>query len=304
VRLSGRLTVTAPGIERWAEFLGGELIQAGGRPEVPGEDPIDLLLTMPEGEFRIEQRQLDAAQLRALEDGLPVAAVAAPTAPSESPDEAPAHLPGGLVARLDVRGQSVTIQTEAENRPDFTVTTLITRGGQVLRKIESAWPNPLQRRSDQTAAEAQVRRQHERVTGSVRDLAQEAPAAAQGTPAAVDGALLAWAMSFVAEQARDVLGAVMTVALLRRTHRQLLRDHDSLRALRVGPDGRVTVERERAALPASGVAAVAAWVTAFLGEAGALAEKAGRIKVRLATRMMEADLEKIGFYAALAAADL
>jgi hypothetical protein len=67
----------------------------------------------------------------------------------------------------------------------------------------------------------------------------------------------------------------------------------------VGPDGRVTVEHERAALSTAAVAASAAWVTAFLGEAGTMAEKAGRIKVRQATRMMEADLEKIGFYAAL-----
>lgn len=294
VRLSGRLTVTAPGIERWAEFLGGELVKAGGHPDVPGEEAIDLLLTIASGEYKIEQRRLDAAQLKAVEDGqaLPLSVDGEAPAP-----EGPAHLPGGLLTRMDVRGQSITIQTEAENRPDFAVTTIITRAGQVLRKIESGWPHPLQRRDDQAAAESHLRRQHERVSATVRELEANPPGTAN--PATVDGALLAWAVSFVAEQARDLLGSVMTVALLRRTHKRLLREHETLRALRVGPDGRVSIERERATLPASGVAAVAAWVSAFLVEAGALVEKAGRIRVRLATRMMEADLERVGFYAAL-----
>jgi len=61
----------------------------------------------------------------------------------------------------------------------------------------------------------------------------------------------------------------------------------------------VSIERERATLPAAGVAAVAAWVNSFLAEAGTLVDKAGRIRVRLATRMMETDLDKLGFYAAL-----
>jgi len=296
VRLSGRLSVHAPGIERWAEFLGGELIRAGGTPDVQGEEPIDLLLGLAVGSYKIEQRRLDPAALKALETGLPAPRVE--VAPDADLGGGPAHLPGGLLTRLEVRGHSVTIQTEAENKPDFMVTTLITRAGQVLRKFESVWPHPLQRRDDQAAAEAHVRRQHERVAATVRDLAQDAPPAT--APAStVDGALLAWAMSFVAEQARDLLGSVMTVAVLRRTHRQASKDHDVLRALKLGADGRVVVERERAALPSEAVVAVATWLAAFLEEAAGLVEKVGRIRVRPATRMMEADLERIGFYAAL-----
>jgi CheY-like chemotaxis protein len=301
VRLSGRLTVRAAGVERWAEFLGGELVQAGGGPEVAGEEPIDLLLAMTAGDYRVDQHRLDASQLQALAQGQPMS-LSAPDA--EASAEGPAQLPGGLLARLAVRGEDVTIQTEAENRPDFTITTLIARHGQVLRKIESAWPHPLQRRGDQAAAETQVHRQHERVAASVRELATAPPrpAPTPGGAAAVDGALLAWAVSFVVEQARDLLGSVMTVAVLRRTHKRLQRDREPLRAFKVGADGRVSVERGREALAGSAVVAAAAWVEAFLAEATTLVERAGRIRVRQATRMMEADLEKIGFYAALGAA--
>lgn len=294
VRLSGRLSITSPSCERWAEFLGGELVEARSKPEVAGEDPIDLLLSMTQGTYRIEQHRLDAAELRAVEkDHADVDDEDAAPSP-----EGPAHVPGGLLTKLDVRGVAVTIQTEAENRPDFAVTTVITRKGQVIRKIESAWPHPLQRRGDQAAAEAQVRRQHERVVATVGDLAVQVPAPAGGA-APVDGALLAWATTFVVEQARDLLGSVMTVAILRRTLNRLIREHETLRAFRVSADGRVVVDRERAVLSGAAVPAVAAWVSAFLSEAGALAEKAGKIKVRQATRMMEADLERIGFYAAL-----
>jgi hypothetical protein len=203
-----------------------------------------------------------------------------------------------------VRGQDVEIQTEAENRPNFTVTTILTRAGQVIRKIESAWPHPLQRKSDEEAARIQAERQHERVVATVRELGHEgATAAAARAPdaaaASVDGALLAWAVSFVAEQARDMLGSVMTTTLLRRTYTRLVRERDVLKAFRIAADGRVSVDAARALLPEAAVAAAAAWVTALLAESGAMIARAGKIKVRQATRMMEADLEKVGFYQAL-----
>ncbi|HLA76466.1 MAG TPA: response regulator transcription factor [Vicinamibacteria bacterium] len=296
VRLSGRLTVTAPGVERWADFLGGELLAAGSQPGTEGDDAIEGLLSMTAGGYRIEQRRLDPGALPNFEGG--GSGLAEDPAVGLPSPEGPAHLPGGLLSKLAVRGAPVTIQTEAENRPDFMVTTLVARSGQVIRKIESSWPHPLQRRADQAAAEAQVRRQHERVAATVGELASEPPAPAGG-PATTDGALLAWAVSFIAEQTRDLLGSVMTTALLRRTWTRLARKHESLRSLRVVADGRVLVNHEQAALPGPAVPAVAEWVASFLTEAGALAEKAGKVRIRQATRMMEADLERIGFYAAL-----
>lgn len=289
-RLTGRLTLRAPGVERWADFRGGELTAAGGTQAADADDALDLLLAMSDGTYRIEQRRLDAAALEQ----------ATRARPDERPSEAVAEVgavrvPGGRLAKLLVRGAAIEVQTEAENRPHFAVTTVIARGGQVLRRVESAWSHPLQRREDEEGARAQVERQHERVLAALRDLGGAAP------QAAVDGALLGWALSFVAEQARELLGSVMTVALLRRTHAQAQREHETLRAFRISSDGRVSLPAQRAALPAAAVAAVAAWTSAFLAEAGALVEKAGRLKVRQATRLMEAELERLGFYAALVA---
>jgi hypothetical protein len=113
----------------------------------------------------------------------------------------------------------------------------------------------------------------------------------------VDASLLAWALSFVAEQARDHLGAVMEGALLRRSLRETARQHPVLRAFRVSDDGRVTVGDAAAAAGPEAVPAVAAWTRAFLESAAAQVD---RVRcVRGVTRMMEADLERCGYYAAL-----
>jgi hypothetical protein len=182
------------------------------------------------------------------------------------------------------------VQTEAENKPNFTVTTVVASSGKVVRKIENAWQHPLQRRDDLDLARSQIDRQHERVVATLNHLAAPKPEAA-----AADGGLMAWAATFLAEQVRDHAGAVMTGALLRRTHRELLARHPALRAWRVSEDGRVSF----AGGSAADVEAVACWVAAFLREGGQLVPKLAGLKVRASTHMMEAELEKAGFYAAL-----
>jgi hypothetical protein len=203
---------------------------------------------------------------------------------------------------IRVRGQDIQVQTEGENRPEFTVTTVVARGGQVMRKVQSAWHHPFKRREDQEVARSQIDRQHERVVAMLQGLSAEstpvpvptAPAAALG----VDPSLLAWAISFVAEQVRDHLGAVMTLAMLRGSMRRASRNRPALRSFRVAEDGRVVPATSEAALPAAAVEAVAAWTADLLSSAGEVVERAGAIRLRQATRMMEAELERIGFYAA------
>ena len=129
-------------------------------------------------------------------------------------------VPAGRLSMIRVRGQDIQVQTEGENRPEFTVTTVVARDGQVMRKMQSAWHHPFKRREDQEVARTQIDRQHDRVVAMLQGLAAEAaPVPVPTAPAAalgVDPSLLAWALSFVAEQVRDHLGAVMTLALLRR----------------------------------------------------------------------------------------
>jgi CheY-like chemotaxis protein len=301
--LTGRLTVSARGQERWAEFLGGEVVRAGTTPEEVDVDPLDALLAMQTGSYRIEQRRLDR---RAIEDALaqhrgePPDDVAAPVpvpAQGGEPGEVPS-LPEGRLSRVTVRGQEVQVQTEASNRPLFTVTTILARDGQVLRKIESAWHHALKRREDVELARAQIERQHERVVSTLRELGREAPRADAGADA-IDPSLLAWALSFVSEQVRHHLGAVMAVAILRRTHRSLAREQPVLKSFRVAEDGRVqVVDGEHGPLPPAAVIAVAAWTAAFIHAAAELVERVRALRLRAVTRMMEAELERVGFYGA------
>jgi hypothetical protein len=164
---------------------------------------------------------------------------------------------------IRVRGQDIQVQTEGENRPEFTVTTVVARDGQVMRKVQSAWHHPFKRREDQEVARTQIDRQHDRVVAMLQGLSVEvggpvpvptAPAAALG----VDPSLLAWAISFVAEQVRDHLGAVMTLAQLRGSLRRAARSRPALRAFRVAEDGRVVPATSEASLSAPAVEAVAA----------------------------------------------
>lgn len=294
-RLSGRLTVRSGNETRWADFLGGELVLAGGAPEVAGEDPLDVLLGMESGMYRIEQRRLDAEALRrsetkAVEDRPPD--VASGVAP----------IPQGRLSMIRVRGQDIQVQTEGENRPEFTVTTVVARGGQVMRKVQSAWHHPFKRREDHDVARGQIDRQHDRVLAMLQGLAAEAaPVPVPTAPAAalgVDPSLLAWALSFVAEQVRDHLGAVMTLALLRASFKRVASRRPAVRSFRVAEDGRVVPAEAEELLPPAAVEAVAAWTADFLSAAGEVVDTAGAIRLRQATRMMEAELEKVGFYAA------
>ena len=212
-------------------------------------------------------------------------------------------IPAGRLSMIRVRGQDIQVQTEGENRPEFTVTTVVARDGQVMRKVQSAWHHPFKRREDQEVARTQIDRQHDRVVAMLQGLTVEAaPVPVPTAPAAalgVDPSLLAWAISFVAEQVRDHLGAVMTLALLRGSLRRAARSRPALRSFRVAEDGRVVPATARGArCRAAAVEAVAAWTADFLSSAGEIVDRAGGIRLRQATRMMEAELERIGFYAA------
>lgn len=295
-RLTGRLTVSSESHRRWADFLGGELVKAGELPAENGVDPLDALLAMDSGAYRIEQRGLDPAAMKEAE-----ASARPSSVPREEPAPTPSAglpIPAGCLDRVNVRGEAIAIETEGRNRPDFTVTTVVMRSGQVLRKIESAWQHPLNRREDLGLARAQIVRQHDRVVAELSDL--EAPVAAPAAGGAVEASLLAWALSFVAEQARHHLGAVMTVALLRKTLRAAQKDRAVLRSFRVSEDGRITPDREvPPQLPAEAVPAVAGWTAAFLRAASEIVAKVGHVRVRAVTHMLEGELDKCGFYAAL-----
>jgi hypothetical protein len=281
------------------------VVRAGTTPDEPDVDALDALLAMQDGAYRIEQRRLDrqgvedalAQRREEPRDDAPVEPVPPAAADDDDLDPLPS-LPEGRLSRVVVRGHEVQVQTEAANRPLFTVTTILARDGQVLRKIESAWHHALKRREDVELARAQIERQHERVVATLRELGREAPRPSDAGAETVDPSLLAWALSFVSEQVRHHLGAVMAVALLRRTHRALAREQPVLRSFRVAEDGRVQLDGEPGALPPTVVAAVAGWTASFINSAAELVERVRALRLRTVTRMMETELERVGFYAA------
>ena len=117
--------------------------------------------------------------------------------------------------------------------------------------------------------------------------AAEAPAPA----AAVDGAPLAAALGALAAAIEVHLDATATRALLRST-----RPAELAVAFRTGKEAPVVCSGE---VPGSAVAAAAAWSQALLRDAATLSPKAARINLRQATLAHAADLERLGYYAAL-----
>jgi CheY-like chemotaxis protein len=291
-RLTGQLTVEGPEARHWAEFSGGELVRAGRDPEQTGVDPLDALLSIQSGAYRIEQRRIDLGALPG----------------AHALDEAPAevkgrgvHLPGGRLSMVESRNGNLQIQTEGENRPNFTVTTVIVRGGQVLRRIEAAWQHPLQRRNDEAIAKQQIDQQHDRVVGSLRDLALEGAPRREGAPKerGVDGRLLAWATERIAERTAESLGSVAAVALLRRTHKQALGADSTLGDFTIEDSGELRFTREDGLrVTRETMMALAGWLRGFLREASEMRNDAGKLDVREATHSAGDDLERAGFYEA------
>jgi DNA-binding response OmpR family regulator len=293
-RLTGRLSVDSSGRRFWGDFQGGELQRCGVEPEEKEADALDVLLAVTQGSYRIEQQPMDAAALRELESRVGAARAEGGRAAREGPPP----LPGGRLSMVEVEGQKLQIQTEGENRPNFAVTTVVVRDGQVIRRIESSWQHSLHEAHELELAKSQIDDQHERVVAGLREGQRPRPAPAPA-PEGVELSLLAWAQSFLAEQALTHLGVAPTVTLLKRTRRRLACQKPVLLHFRVADNGRVRPETpspER--LPAGAVTTVAEWAAAFLGEAAAAAPRLRGLPVRSVTRMIERELEKVGFYTA------
>ena len=302
--LTGRLRLEHGEEVRWLEFVGGELVRGGATPEQPGADPLELLLVTEGGAYWIEPRPVDAEGLRRGE----------PRRSDRWRIEGRPPIPVGRFSILETDVGVVQIHTEASNEPCFNVSTVVARSGQGLRKIESAWPHPLSRDSDLALARAQIDDQHDRITALVREMGPEmgprrAVWAFEGK--GVEGHLLAWAISFVAEQVQCEIGRLTTVALLRRSLKRLARRDGTLAYFRVETSGRVVIDEPSSAvrstlagrrLPPGAVAGVARWTASFLADAADHTDAAAALSVPYVTRMMKSELGALGFYEAFASA--
>jgi CheY-like chemotaxis protein len=307
-RLSGRLTVESAGRTASVEFHGGELMHPDGRE---ASDALDALLELREGSYRIEQQPLDLRHLSALESagGTAAAGEERPPAPVEA-HPAPPPLPAGRLSKVEARGEEFQIQTEVANRPNFTITTIVSRSGKVVRKVETGWPHALDRADDVASARSQMEAQHERVAAKIREVASRetpVPARSEGPApvpheATVDAALLAWAMYFLVEQVWTHVGTTVTGSLLHRSHQRLLPSRPLLGRFRITEEAQVAPDGTSPVLPAEAVAAVGDWAADFLAEAERVSWEISNLNIHQATRIMEPALQKVGFYTAFEAA--
>jgi hypothetical protein len=210
----------------------------------------------------------------------------------------------GRFTRVESRGRSFIVLTEAVAQPKFTVTTVITEKGVPLRKIESALPHPLAREEDRETVRRQLDLQHDDTLRRLDDLVLDsAPRRVvwSDQSRSVEAGVLAWAMSAVAQLAETEAGTDETARQLRLTREAALVEEEALRAFYVTPFARVVVDPQHAGrVPRRAVRAVAGWCAAFA--TAALQAGAEEIvePVRQATRRYSLELERMGFYDRLA----
>jgi CheY-like chemotaxis protein len=206
----------------------------------------------------------------------------------------------GRFTRVESRGRSFVVLTEAVPQPKFTVTTVIAEKGVPLRKIESAAPHPLAREEDRAVVRRQLDLQHDDTLRRLDDLVLEtAPRRVlwSDQSRSVEAGVLAWAMSAVAQLAETQAGTDETARQLRRTREAALAEEDALRAFQVTAFARVVVLPEHAGrVPRRAVRAIAGWCRAF-ATAALQAEPEEIVQpVRQATRRYSLELERMGFY--------
>jgi CheY-like chemotaxis protein len=103
-------------------------------------------------------------------------AAVARVAVREGPDVPAPKVPfEGRFSKVEVEGRTIRILTEAHSRPTFMVVTAIERDGHKMRRIETAWPHPLDRFEDGPLVRREIDLQHDRILATVGSLLVEAP---------------------------------------------------------------------------------------------------------------------------------
>lgn len=294
-RLTGRFLFESHDQLLWVDWLAGTPVARGGSSAGPEWDVLDLLLDADAGRYAFEPRPVSGPK-----DG---------ARPGSASGEA---APVGRFSVLEVGGVRYQVHTEAGHSPNFAVSTVVAAFGQGLRKVETRWPHPMKRDADLQQARDRIDQQHENALRLVNDGAlspQPRRKVWDVLGGGVEGAQIVWVMTLLRDLARERLGVLASLALLRRSHRQLAELYPALGAFEIEDDGRISVHSDDQAaarttlsgwrLPRGAIRAIAAWALAFRDEAARLAGPPRMPSVKRATRMIAADLEAIGFYGAL-----
>ncbi len=209
----------------------------------------------------------------------------------------------GRYTRVELRGRSLVVLSEASAHPKFLITTVVTEKGQALRKVETALPHPLAREEDRDVIRRQVDLQHEAVLLRLEELVLDGARRRvlwSDQSRSVDPDLLAWAVSALAQLVETEVGTGETTRILRATHERSTVLEDVLRVFHVTPSGRVLVDTSRREkLPRRAVAAVAGWCVAVAMEGLQVDAEGAFEPIRHATQRRGGDLERLGFYGRL-----
>lgn len=206
----------------------------------------------------------------------------------------------GRFTRVEMRGRSFIVLTEAVPKPQFVVTTVITEKSVPLRKLETALPHPLAREEDAETVRRQLDLQHDEALRRIDDLVLDGARRRvlwSDQSRSVDAALLAWTLSAVAQLAEAEIGTEETARQLHLTRERALVAEDALRAFKITPAARVVVDASRGReLPRRAVRAVASWCHDFATSALLVENDQVAEPVRQATRRHGDELERMGFY--------
>lgn len=233
-----------------------------------------------------------------LDAGAPVPAVSEARRIELGPRDA--GLGFGRFTRVETRGRSFVVLTEAVAKPQFTVTTVVTEKGVPLRKLETALPHPLAREEDAETVRRQLDLQHDEVLRRLDDLVLDGARRRvlwSDQSRSVDAGLLAWTLSAVAQLAEAEVGTEETARQLHLTRERALVGDDALRTFQITPAARVVVDAGRSRLlPRRAVRAVAGWCHDFATSALLVDDDQVAEPVRQATRRHLEELERMGFY--------
>jgi two-component system chemotaxis response regulator CheY len=210
----------------------------------------------------------------------------------------------GRFTMARVGERTIPVLTEAENRPHFTITTLMTSNGRPIRKIETTWQHPLERHEDLAAAQKEVRLQHEQALAALEKLGGRAltPRRVVWDPQnrLVDGKLLCWAINAIFDDARFRIGRDPAFSLLSLTYERLGRSFEVMRLFRLGSDGHVSLNQNGGGqVRQAAVVAAAEWAVAFVTTAPRVEGEAPAVTVRRVTFPRAAQLDRMGFSAAV-----
>lgn len=148
-------------------------------PEKPASTPEADRAAEPERPVASRQLDLDAFQEPTDDDFTQMVSgwtapesAEAPSQPDEKSSAPPLERPPvsieGRFSTVEMEGIRVQVMTEAESRPHFVVTTVVSRDGEGIRRIETAWSHPLKRIEDGDIVRRQIDLQHERTLDAIR----------------------------------------------------------------------------------------------------------------------------------------